>query len=90
MRFPVFLLGLLISSLCVGVVFWVTGASIGKSLGWALAAFFVGQLLYVALVAILARREGKPSRDQASERKTPDPATTVGRTKLAAQQDQQG
>jgi membrane protein DedA with SNARE-associated domain len=90
MRFPVFLLGLLISSLCVGVVFWVAGASIGKSLGWALGAFFIGQVLYVALVAILARGEGKSSQDRTTERKSPDPADVIGRAPLAARPDQQG
>lgn len=88
MHFPVFLLGLLISSLCVGVVFWVAGASIGKSLGWALAAFVIGQMLYVVLIAILAKGEGSSSQDQVPDRKTPDPAAAVGRVPLAVRHDQ--
>jgi hypothetical protein len=89
MRFPVFLLGLLISSLGFGVILWVAGASIGKSLGWALGAFFIGQVLYVVVIGILARGERTPSRDRAADRKTPDPAP--GRhAKLATRNDHQG
>lgn len=90
MRFPVFLLGLLISSVVVGVVFWMAGASIGRSLGWALGAFFIGQVLYVALVGILTKGEAKASSDGVPNRKMPDPTAAVRRAQLAAHQDQQG
>lgn len=90
MRFPVFLLGLLMSSVGVGVVSWMEGASIGLSLGWALGAFFIGQVFYVALVGILTRGESRASSDGMPERKISDPAAAVRRAQLAAQQDQQG
>lgn len=90
MRFPVFLLGLVFTSVAVGLSFWVFGASVGKSTAWALLAFFVGQLLYVAMICILARAERKSSRPPVPERKPADPAVPVLRARLAARHDQQG
>lgn len=90
MRFPVFLLGLLISSLAVGVIFWVMGASIGKSLGWALGAFFIGQVLYVVVIGILAKGEATASRDRVADRQKPDPAAAVRNAQLATRHDHQG
>ena len=62
MKFPVFLLGLVVSSAVIGIVLWSGGVSFGKSLLWAVVAFGVGQILYVALVAALAAAEKKSRR----------------------------
>jgi hypothetical protein len=89
MRFPVVLLGLLISSFGIGVILWVAGASFGKSLVWALVAFFIGQVLYVVVVGLLARGERTGSSDRAADRKPPDPAAAVRRAQLATRNDHQ-
>jgi hypothetical protein len=62
MKFPVFLLGLVVSSVGIAIVLWVEGLSVGKSLLWALIAFGVGQILYVAMIAVLAALEKKSLR----------------------------
>jgi hypothetical protein len=69
MKFPVFLLGLIVSSVGIGIFLWLGGVSTGKSMMWALVAFGIGQLLYVALVAVLAASEkrSRPAAPKAQE-----------------------
>jgi hypothetical protein len=62
MKFPVFLLGLIVSSVGIGIGLWLEGVSIGKSMLWVLIAFGVGQLLYVGMIAVLAALEKKSLR----------------------------
>jgi hypothetical protein len=87
MKFPVFLLGLIVSSFCIGVVLWIMGVPIGMSLLWALIAFGIGQLLYVVLVALMAAKEQKAS-GTTSKADSVDAAKTTQR--LEPQQDRQG
>jgi hypothetical protein len=54
MKFPVFLLGLITSSLGVGIALWLGGTSLGMSVIWAFVAFMLGQVLYVLLIAMIA------------------------------------
>jgi bacteriorhodopsin len=86
MKFPVFLLGLVILSAGIGIVLWVGGVPVGKSLLWAVIAFGVGQVLYVATVAMLATTD-KTSRRMAA--KMPDTGGGAAARGLAAKQDRQ-
>lgn len=89
MRFPVFVVGLIICSVGVGVMLWLSGMSGGKSALWALLAFFVGQLLYVAVIGLLAAVQAKKT-PKPPKREAADTAAIRTGAQLSSPQDRQG
>jgi len=57
MRFSVFLLGLCLASLGAGGASFIMGAGFAQTLGMAAATFVLGQVLYIGLIALMARDE---------------------------------
>jgi hypothetical protein len=77
MKFPVFLLGLLASSVGVGIALWLGGTSVGMSVIWALVAFMLGQVLYVLLIAMMAGGERRTRPALAPDPNAGKPPTTA-------------
>jgi hypothetical protein len=88
MRFPVFVLGLVVCSLVVGVLLWMLGTSIGKSVGGAFCFFFVAQVVYLLVIAFLANSDRKSLPSGASAPKKVNPVAGVPRRKLSVPRDQ--
>lgn len=86
MKFPVFVLGLVVVSAGIGTMLWMSGVSAAMGLLWAMIAFAVGQILYVILIAMLAAA-AKKSPHVAP--KTQETAGAGPGRRLTPKQDQQ-
>ncbi len=87
MKFPVFLLGLVVVSAGIGITLWILGVSAAMCVTWAIVTCAVGQILYVVMIAMLAAAEKR--LPQVSSTASEAPTMGAGRGLAPQAKDQQ-
>jgi hypothetical protein len=84
MRFSSFLVGLCLASLGAAFSVLFVGGGIGQALLFAVATFILGQLLYVGLIAMMARDEQRDmTRPQPEDSPRAQPAAPSAKSRAS-------